>query len=138
MEKKKKVVEKEWKEKKSRKQFVNKEIDLLKDRFYLQGWTFSTDHFKFPNQQNEGVAAEVNTDYKYRRIILRIYPPFWAENEEERKNILLHEMCHVLTEPIFDLLMRSQKGMIVLEDEKDRVNEHVTCWIQNIIQRVDT
>jgi hypothetical protein len=135
--KKKKVSEKVWQEKPERKKFVREQISLLKDRFYLQGWELSTDYFKFPNSDNSRVEARTSTEWGYRRILIEIYPPFWDVSEEEQKAILVHEFCHVLTSQIFVLLAQSREGKIVTADSVMEVNEHVTCWIQQIISAVD-
>lgn len=126
--------EKTWKEKTNRKKFVKEQINILQKRFFLQGWDFSTDYFKFPCTDNEKVSMEVTTQWDYRRVYLKIYPPFWDDTEEERKNILIHEFSHVLTAQIFVLLDQARSGKIVTDENIREIKEHVTCWIQNIIQ----
>jgi hypothetical protein len=52
--------------------------------------------------EREGSNAETETNVPYRWAFVRICPPFLTESPTERRRIIIHELCHVLTAPAFE------------------------------------
>lgn len=56
---------------------------------------------------SDNVAAEIQQQTSYLSYVITFYPTFvemYDRGEyEECEMVLVHEMCHVLTEPIFDI-----------------------------------
>jgi len=122
-----------WKEKASRKKWLDNEVDKLMKIFFLEGWSVYLEYNKYPKSQNSCVDADVAANWSYRRFTINVYPQFWNSSEEDRVEILIHEFCHVLVERPFELLHDFQKGNFVTPNEIEDVNEHTTTWIATII-----
>jgi len=121
---------KEWHEKPARKKFVSEQVGRLKKLFFLDGWTIHINYFK----DNQGeAAAKMTTEWNYRRATLSIYPRFWDESEDEQKDILVHEFCHVLVAQPFLIIDNLREGYAFSENQIEDIHEHVTSWIAQII-----
>ncbi len=115
------------------KKWFMKEIDYLKEIFYLQGWEIVIT-FHGENDEDRGrVAAEVRTTWEYRRAELKIYQAFWEECPEAARDVLVHEVVHIVTSQPFALIDGAQKGRIITNDEVHQVMEHMTTWLESII-----
>jgi hypothetical protein len=51
-------------------------------------------------QVEDETLAEVSTSYPYRAITLGIFPEFWNQEQDAQEEALLHEVMHVLLEPL--------------------------------------
>lgn len=122
--------EKKWKEKPARKKWVLVYVNKLKNFFYLQGWTID---LSFVNEDKDEIGAEVTTEWSYRRATILIYPIFWTQTEDERKDMLKHEFCHIVLSQLLSLINGLQHGQMVSKAELHEVHEHVTTWIEGLI-----
>lgn len=48
-------------------------------------------------------GAIMATDCEYRRATLQVFPIFWTMDDETRRDVLTHEICHVVAEPLASL-----------------------------------
>lgn len=51
-----------------------------------------------------GVAASVNVDKSYLRVVIFIYDPFFAVPREQQRMILVHEVSHIYTRPMVEFV----------------------------------
>mgnify|MGYP000858076613 FL=1 len=115
------------------KKWLKIKVGEMVDLFYLNGWEVETECFKEPKSDSPGAAAEMTTVWKYRQAILKIYPCFWQLEENERKETLIHEFCHVIVARPFLLIDNTKNGHLISGNEIDDIHEHTTSWIAQII-----
>lgn len=88
------------------KKYINQACTKLRDDFYCQEFELEI-VYEDEDKDNEGVAAKIRTDFKYLGITIFIHPPvlrmFGKKDYERIKEVLVHEFCHVLTDPIYKI-----------------------------------
>jgi hypothetical protein len=78
-----------------------------------------------------GVGATINIDTAYLSFIMKIYPiifiKYKAKMHEEIFDLILHEFCHILTEPlyIFGIEGVSNQTRRFLEDARERQTQRI-------------
>jgi hypothetical protein len=103
--------------------------EKVKPKLLLQGWSLD-----FCRMEGEtSVAAECTPDEKYRRATLRFFPPFFKEDLDTQKEIILHEMCHVITGIQNDLICAMRDGQLVSHHEQSAAFERQTTWLSDIL-----
>lgn len=97
---------------------------------YLEDWYFETTYLH--NQESEAAAA-IKMQTEYKRATTIIEPKFWKEPKEAREMIIVHELCHCITEPLVRLAVDAGNGHAVSGREIDHWKESVTQHITNAI-----
>ena len=93
------------KKKESYKKWVSRMVAFGKKKLSLQEWTAYMTYEKCKNKEDEGVAGtcEIKVDYLWFNMCL--YPAvenFYNKGKyEEAFETILHELCHVYTEPMY-------------------------------------
>lgn len=101
----------------------------LRHKLFLAGWELS-----FARMEGDTtVAAECTPDEQYRHAIIRFYPPFFKEDLDAQKDIILHELCHIITGIQNNLLCKSHNGKAVTPSERHEAFERETSWMAEII-----
>lgn len=85
--------------------------------------------------------AEIEIDFTYLTFTINIYP--LVENLWKKKdgwgiaNIITHEMCHLLTEPLYHLAVPtiSNATVDVLEEVRERQTQRITNTIMRFIPK---
>lgn len=124
---------KPYKEKPARKKFVIAELKELRKKFYLDGWSIHIDYMKERDTISPLLAAEVKTEWAYRRASISIYPPFWTQTDDEKRDCLKHEFCHIVLSQFMLLINDLQNGHMITPNELRATHEHVTSWLEAII-----
>jgi hypothetical protein len=87
--------------------YVKRVLKEVKRHMYLQEWTYSIVWAKEDKQTGPDmfVMAEIKTQVSYIRFDVTIYPAlerkFNAGQYDDVAETLTHELCHVLTEPLY-------------------------------------
>ncbi len=63
-------------------------------------------------------AADMESEFQYRRARLRICAQFLDQTEEERLNVLRHELIHISTSPMVDYAVEAFKKLLDGDEEK--------------------
>ena len=97
-----------------------------------------TDHLlSFEYEKDMGVAAmQHNFSYPYKTTPI-MYGDYalglWKDGKkEELRKILIHELCHSITDPFYSKAIDRHTGKADLEDERERVTDHIA----NIITKM--
>lgn len=107
-------------------------IAVLKRQFHLQGYEISV---LFKDEDVEiGAAADCTPDWRYRRAHLNVYPLFFKEPKENWRGILKHEFVHIVLSQLLLIISGLRNGHMVTEGELESAHEHVTTWIETIIE----
>jgi hypothetical protein len=64
-----------------------------------------------PSEDSKHTMAEMHADYRYRRVYLTIYPKWFWEDDQSRRETVVHEACHVLTAPIANMIEEAVKAL---------------------------
>lgn len=63
-------------------------------------------------------AADMESDFRYRRARLRICAQFMDQTGEERVNVIRHELLHISTSPIVDFAAETFKRLLHDDEQK--------------------
>ena len=122
--------------------FVNDITAYLKKHFYLHAWTIRVVSMKqvaqesnFENRSGDMVIASMGSDGTYMDATLRLYPSAhkkWKDGKYEALGrILVHEFCHVLTDPLYVI---AAEGVSRREGPNlEHVRENTTQHFANIV-----
>lgn len=113
---------------------------------FLNGidWLFQVNQYdkklSFPDRDKEEkedmegeVLAEVVVDEKYQVLVITIYPCFLKSSLAEQRRVLLHELCHTITNAPKACAIDLLNGKLVVEDKICDANEMATSKIENIL-----
>jgi hypothetical protein len=64
-----------------------------------------------PSYDEKGNLAHIQADYPYRRVYLTIFPAWLWENETARREVMVHEACHILNAPVQNFVNGSIKAL---------------------------
>lgn len=82
-------------------------------------------------------AAEISQNEPYLDVELTIYPNLFEADSETQERIIVHEMCHLLTIPLFGLLWKAVTGeRMVSQAQARETDEHVTDLIAAILSHL--
>ena len=74
--------------------------------------------------------ADMNVDIRYRRATMRIYPKLyhdWELNgDDEIADVVAHEVCHILTQPLANLASNAWKTKQEFHDEWEALTELIS------------
>ena len=91
---------------------------------------------EFPKEDNDGAFADIKIDIVYLVTNIRVYPVLKKLYEEKKYfqvfNYLVHELCHILTEPINQELSKylvKGEDNTLLIDTTERQTQRVTIAI---------
>jgi len=88
---------------KKTEQVIKKHFDKLVTHLNLQDWKIRLDYMDGDCFRNEMVAMDNTIDLSYLRSTIRIYPVIEENTKEEILETICHELCHIITEPMYSL-----------------------------------
>ena len=88
---------------KKTEQVIKKHFDKLVTHLNLQDWKIRLDYMDGDCFKNEMVAMDNTIDLSYLRSTIRIYPVMEENTKEVILETICHELCHVITEPMYSL-----------------------------------
>ena len=118
--------------------FVNDIASYLKEHFYLHAWTIHVVSMKqvakesnFEDRSGDEVIVSMRSDGTYMDATIRLYPSAhkkWKDGKYEALGrILVHEFCHVLTDPLYVIATEcvSRREGPNLEHVRENTTQHV-------------
>ena len=117
--------------------YVRRVLKEVKRHMYLHEWTYSIIWAKEDKQMGKDIFthAEISTNVSYLRFDVTIYPAlerkFNSGNYDDVAETLTHELCHVLTEPLY--IMAYDLCAPALNDHLNVVREQQTRRTCNAI-----
>ena len=74
--------------------------------------------------------ADMNVDIRYRRATMRIYPKLYRDwilnGDNEITDVVAHEVCHILTQPLANLASNAWKTKQEFHDEWEVLTELIS------------
>lgn len=80
--------------------------------------------------ENE-IVAKVTMNTEYKQACIEIHNKFWKE--PEREQVICHELCHCVVQPLIELACRSANGAMLTQQDIDWHKENVTQHFANAI-----
>lgn len=80
-------------------------------------------------------AATCTTKTPYLDVALAIFPLFWEQDEIERERIVIHELCHIITQASKEAACSLHNGSFVTWREIEAANETLTDHLTNVLWR---
>ena len=102
-------------------------------------WLFSVNNFRrtisFAERDLEEIPvnAEVFVDIPYQTLRIVIYPRFWEMDLEQQRMCVLHEYCHMLTNPIQQKAKDLFEGKFHTEDSIVDATEEATSKVTQLL-----
>jgi len=138
----KKRSKKQWEEYKTE---VAKIVGELKDHLFLSHWEikmfFNEESLKYG--ENCNVAASCDASLNYYCAHLNFYPEHFEvyQNGDEFsfKHTVIHELCHILTDPLFDEIHESmtKQNEKYLNRIREQSTEHIATIVHVLLDSVD-
>lgn len=104
------------------------------------GWIFQIQNHDrdivWGDKQKEGCAASISVDDDYQRVCIYIYPSFYTHDLEDQFGFILHEFCHILTNPLRDIVDSLQNGELQTKEHRRIAVERSTSSIAGLIKRL--
>lgn len=122
--------------KRKERKFISETVDYFRQKLFLHEWKIHihyVDEKKETERDDHFVSADISCQSEYSVANIRIFPDFLEEKKEEQKRILLHELCHIITEPHSEIYGQMLNGRLITPNIEHQVNEKITQRIANII-----
>ena len=85
-------------------------------------------------QDHDHIAADIEVDERYQRLYINFYPCFFKNTRERQYSYLLHEFCHIITQPMLNLLDKFKAGELVtpqqIKDESERATSRIASMLE--------
>lgn len=117
------------------KRRVNQLFDELQFMFNVQNYDRAIT-FKSEPSENGNFCAEIKMEEDYQRITFFFYPSFWKYTKREQAEYILHEFCHVLTQPLTDLVDAYARGEFNTREHRRIQVERSTSMIMNLFDKL--
>jgi hypothetical protein len=112
--------------------------DLIESlSWLLPGWCQRVRVTWYQNGSPEGTVAACGANYEYRGIDIDIYPTLLSQDDDRRREILIHEMVHGLLGPLTDYARRELKRLLPKSEApkyRDAVLEQLRLCVESVTQ----
>lgn len=112
--------------KSQRKEVIN-HINKWRPKLFLHQWDFEVIYHNNP----EEVCAKIEMKPEYKNAYISIRNDVFKDlDKEEIEEMIVHELCHCIIQPIIELAARAAGGISVTAQEldwhKEQVTQHIT------------
>ncbi|KKK72983.1 hypothetical protein LCGC14_2898420 [marine sediment metagenome] len=117
------------------KQFVKETLEYYLTETHTTEYTYT---IKYIKTDEDSRLATISIDGTYLNFEIFIYPYLkrtYDKDPREAKETICHEVCHLLTDPLNDIICRLQEGKFITQEEVESVHERQTQRICNSIFR---
>lgn len=109
---------------------VKRYINKWRPKLLLAEWFFHTNFAV--EDEGTGTTASCRPDTIYLRSDIVIYPCYWKNTRKEREEIIVHELCHCITEELFQASWDLHCGKHVTTKHLNDMRERLTQRITNV------
>ena len=106
-----------------------------KGRLFLHEWYIDVCYMSedIDSDDNYTTNASISACPTYLKANIRIYPLFWEATEDKQIRCLVHELCHCLTQEIWDTIGHMQDGHFVNSNTSRNQIERLTQRISTAV-----
>lgn len=106
---------------------------LTNDLEFLFGLQNFDREYRRMSKDLEDRVASVKVDEKYQRITISLYPNFFKETIKQQREALLHEFCHYLTDPLYEVAHNMTEGELQTYKSVRHANELSTSRVAQLV-----
>lgn len=111
---------------KSQRKEILDYINKWRPKLFLHQWDFKIIYHNNP----EEVCAKIEMKPEYKNACISIHNDIFKDlDKEELEEMIVHELCHCIIQPIIELVGRAASGISVTEQElnwhKEQVTQHI-------------
>lgn len=120
---------------------VNKLVARWKPRLLFSDWGVIIDYADKDKETNvtDGTRrltlADMTVNQAYTDIRLTIYPAFFKEPAGSQEATIVHELCHIVTQPVREALSMGVNKGAFSEKKAVGINENITEKISKMLLR---
>jgi len=126
-----------WKPDTKFRAFVKKWLIEYRNMIFAREYKLTIDYL-----DEDKNKVMISVDLKYLTIHVEVFKPIeilWKKKKyEDLKETLLHEICHILTEPMYDLQVELINGNSIhnntIEETRERQTQRIANVINNLIK----
>lgn len=110
-------------------------LEKWRRRLLLNEWRLDAIYPDKPSEHDQGdyeCMAEIAVRPEYLFARITIYPCWFKAPKDVKEHTLVHELCHIVTEPAKAALHKMINGQLVTEREQIEINEVMTERVTNI------
>jgi len=113
---------------------VQRLINKWRPRLFLGEWYINLEYPTEDCSHKDGynTIADINTDTVYLNAKIRIYPAFFRKEKRVQEETIVHELCHIHTQELWDTALRLKNGYNVHEMAIQDSVEKTTQRVANI------
>lgn len=111
------------------KKKVTSWVKKWQSKLYLYEWEFD---LIYPKEDEGPEYAKVQMLTQYKRAGITIQPKFFKESDRAMEEIIVHELCHCIVQPLVQLAVDAAEGHGVSGREIDHWKESVTQHVTNV------
>lgn len=114
----------------TKKQFEKMILDTVhkyQNYLSLQDWDVGVVFMDYDNEDNPAVAMTNTIDISYLRSTIRVFPISKEITEKEAKEVIMHELCHIITEPQYSLCRGNVSPQLyeLVEEQREQETERI-------------
>lgn len=119
----------------SNKARIKRIVEKWRPRLFLGEWHIS---LSYPKEDVEArgsgqCLAEVSVNPVYMNAVISIYPALFKKTNEVQEHAIVHELCHCLTQEVWELMDMQHRGAAVGEHFQRESVERLTQRIANAV-----
>lgn len=107
---------------------ITKLVERWKPRLLLHNWAVITKlaaEDKSSDPEGLRVLAEIESRVPYKESTLTVFPTFWTEGAHTQEITILHELCHIVTEPMRTAIFTSKLSGKRQGEISEEATEHI-------------
>lgn len=124
-------------DKKYRK-FIRELIKELQYKIFINLYSIDIAYVDNPKKENKNCAAEIETSYRYYTAYISIYPityKMWLDGKrEEVAETIVHELCHIITDPLYKNIYFTKGNHRFIEDIREQTTQHIANIVMNYLR----
>jgi hypothetical protein len=110
---------------------IQRLIDKWRPRLFLSEWYFNLEYptENCSNKEGYNTLADISPDVVYLNALIRVYPAFFKKSKQAQEEAIVHELCHCITQYLWDTALRLRNGYNVhemaIQDEVERATQRI-------------
>jgi len=110
--------------------YVSNQIQYIRRVMYLCEWSIHVAYQEEPHAESN-VQADITVDTQYLTATINLYLvvyELWKKKSPKVFEILVHEMCHILTDPLYYVAEKgvTKPEMAWLEELREQTTERMS------------
>jgi hypothetical protein len=109
---------------------VRRYVEKHRLSLYLHQWEIN---IRYTKDSDSDAGADIKMQVEYKEATITIHEHFFTLEKQKREAIIVHELCHIIVQPLIELICKADDGHNITIRETDWHKESVTQHIATII-----